>query len=33
MTSMKKIAIAHGELEKYMRETIRTETANLSQDS
>jgi cytochrome P450 len=33
MTSMKKIALAHGELEKYMREMIRTETANLSKDS
>ncbi|KAH7113723.1 cytochrome P450 [Dendryphion nanum] len=33
MTSMKEIAVAHGELEKYMREMIRTETANLSKDS
>lgn len=33
MTSMKEIAVAHGELEKYMREMIRTETAKLSKDS
>ncbi|CAI6332017.1 unnamed protein product [Periconia digitata] len=33
MTSMKEIAVAHGELEKYMREMIREETANLNKDS
>ncbi|KAI1267672.1 putative cytochrome P450 oxidoreductase [Xylariaceae sp. FL1019] len=33
MTPMREIAVAHGELEKYMREMIRMETASLSKDS